>query len=318
MRNPANKTMGLLEWTLLVILALLWGGSFFFNKVALAELPPFTLVLGRIGLAALILNVMVWVMGHRLPASPQLWGMFLVMGLLNNLIPFSLIVWGQTQIASGLASILNGTTPLWTVLLAHFLTSDERLTPNRLVGVLFGLAGVVVMIGPDVLVGLGLNVWAQLAVVGAAVSYALAGIFGKRFKGISPYTTAAGQVTCTTLMMIPLALWVDRPWLLPLLSPKTWGALLGLALLSTAVGYVIYFRLLATAGATNLLLVTFLIPVSALWLGITLLGERLDLRHFVGMGLIGLGLAAIDGRPWRFLGMQFHRKKILQPQVTDD
>jgi drug/metabolite transporter (DMT)-like permease len=240
------------------------------------------------------------------------------MGLLNNLIPFSLIVWGQTQIASGLASILNGTTPLWTVLFAHFLTSDERLTSNRLAGVLFGLTGVVVMIGPDVLVGLGLNVWAQLAVVGAAISYALAGIFGKRFKGISPYTTAAGQVTCTTLMMIPIALWVDQPWLLPSLSPKTWGALLGLALLSTAVGYVIYFRLLATAGATNLLLVTFLIPVSALWLGITLLGERLDLRHFVGMGLIGLGLAAIDGRPLRFLRLQFPRKKALQPQVTDD
>src|SRR5262245_24294292 len=199
MPSSANKTMGLLEWTLLIILALLWGGSFFFNKVALAALPPCTLVLGRIGLAALILNLIVWVTGHRLPVSPKLWGMFLVMGLLNNLIPFSLIVWGQTQIASGLASILNGTTSLWTVLFAHFLTSDERLTPNRLVGVLFGLTGVVVMIGPDVLMGLGLNVWAQLAVVVAAMSYALAGIFGKRFKGLSPYTTAAGQVTCTTL-----------------------------------------------------------------------------------------------------------------------
>lgn len=318
MAGDANKTMGPLEWALLVVLALLWGGSFFFNKVALAELPPFTLVLGRIGLAALILNVMTWMMGQRLPVSPKIWGMFLVMGLLNNLIPFCLIVWGQTQIASGLASILNATTPLWTVLLAHFLTADEQLTSNRLAGVLAGLIGVIVMIGPDVLVGLGLNVWAQLAVVGAAISYALAGIFGKRFKGISPYITATGQVTCTTLMMIPLALWVDRPWLLPPLSPETWGALIGLALLSSAVGYIIYFRLLATAGATNLLLVTFLIPVSALLLGITILGERLDFRHFVGMGLIGLGLAAIDGRLLRLLGGQFRRKKILQPQVTDD
>ncbi len=183
MRSSANvKTMGPVEWSLLIVLSVLWGGSFFFGKVALAELSPFTLVLGRVSVAAVVLNLMVRATGQRMPASPKLWGFFLVMGLLNNFIPFSLIFWGQTQIPSALASILNATTPLWTVVLAHFFTADERLTPNRLGGVIFGLVGVVVVIGPDVLMGLGLNVLAQLAVVGAAISYAFAGIYGKRFK----------------------------------------------------------------------------------------------------------------------------------------
>jgi drug/metabolite transporter (DMT)-like permease len=216
-----------------------------------------------------------------------------------------LILWGQIQIPGALASILNATTPLWTVVLAHFFTADERLTPGRLGGVIFGLVGVVVVIGPDGLVGLGLNVLAQLAVIGAAISYAFAGIYGKRFKGVSPIVTAAGQLTCTALMMIPVALFVDRPWLLPMPTLRTWGAVLALALLSTAVAYVIYFRLLSAAGATNLLLVTFLIPVSALVLGMAFLGERLNPRAFVGMGLIGVGLATMDGRLLRMARARF-------------
>jgi len=313
MRSSTIKTMGPLEWFLLIILSVLWGGSFFFSKVALAELRPFTVVLGRVGIAALALNLIVRASGHRMPGSREIWGMFLVMGLLNNLIPFSLIFWGQTRIASGLASILNATTPLWTILLAH-LTGDERLTANRLGGVAFGLVGVTVMIGPDVLGGLGLKMLAQLAVLGAAFSYALAGIYGKRFKAIPPYVTAAGQITCTTLMMIPVALFVDRPWLLPMPGIKTWGALLAIALLSTAMAYVLYFRLLSTAGATNLLLVTLLIPVSALLLGTGILGERLDPRHFIGMGLTGLGLVVIDGRLLR----KIKSRKFLQRQLSDD
>jgi len=306
MRSSTSlKSMGPVEWFLLIILSVLWGGSFFFSKVVLAELGPLTIVLGRVSIAAVVLNVMVRATGQRMLASPRSWGFFLVMGLLNNLVPFSLIFWGQTQIPSAMASILNATTPLWTVLLAHFLTADERLTPGRLSGVVFGLGGVVVAIGPGTLLGLGLDVLAQLAVVGAAISYALAGIYGKRFKGVSPLVTAAGQLTCSTLMVIPVALFVDRPWLLPMPTLTTWGALLALALLSTAVAYVIYFRLLSTAGATNLLLVTFLIPVSALMLGMTLLGEQLDPRTFVGMGLIGLGLVAMDGRLLRTARARF-------------
>lgn len=232
----------------------------------------------------------------------MLWGgSFFFMGILNNLIPFSLIFRGQTQISSSLASILNATTPLWAVLLAHFLTIDEKLTVYRLFGIILGFGGIVTMIGPDALSGLGTYVLAQTAVIGATVSYAFAGIFGKRFRGIPPYVIAAGQITATTIMMIPIALWFDHPWLLPLPGLKTFGALLGLGLLSTSVAYVIYFRLLSTAGATNLLLVTFLIPVSALFLGMTFLSESLDLRHFIGMIFIGLDLAAIDGRPWVFI-----------------
>jgi drug/metabolite transporter (DMT)-like permease len=293
------------EWLLLVILSMLWGGSFFFSKVAVAELRPFTLVLGRVAIAAIALNLIVIATGQRLPSSLKSWGSFLVMGVLNNLIPFSLIFWGQTQIASGLASVLNATTPLWTVLLAHFFTGDERLTAQRLAGVLVGLGGVAVVIGPDALRGLTLNVLAQLAVVGAGVSYGLAGIYGKRFGGISPPVVAAGQVTCTTLMMVPIVVWVDRPWLSPAPGAATWGALLGLALLSTATAYLIYFRLLASAGATNVLLVTMLVPVSALLLGVAVLGERLEVRHLVGMGLVALGLIAIDGRALSLVRARF-------------
>jgi drug/metabolite transporter (DMT)-like permease len=298
--HAAAKNMGPVEWALLVTLSVLWGGSFFFGKVALADLPPFTVVFGRVSLAALALNLVVLASGQRMPGSPRTWGTFAVMGLLNNLVPFSLIFWGQTHIASGLASILNSTTPLFTVVLAHFLTRDERLTANRLTGVLAGLVGVVVMIGPDVLGGLRANVLAQGAVLCAALSYALAGIYGRRFRGTPPLVTAAGQVTATSVMLLPVMLLADRPWTLPLPGVRTWAAVAGLALLCTALAYVLYFRILAVAGATNLLLVTFLIPVSALLLGGLVLGERLEPRHFCGMGLIALGLAAIDGRPLRW------------------
>jgi drug/metabolite transporter (DMT)-like permease len=293
--------MGPREWLLLVVLSLLWGGSFFFAEVALAELPPMTVVLARIGLAALALNLLVLASGQRLPRSPRLWGAFLVMGALNNLLPFSLIVWGQTQIASGLAAILNATTPLFTVVLAHVLTHDERLTPARLAGVVAGLAGVVLMIGPAALGGAGVGALAQLACLAAALSYALAGIFGRRFHGQPPLITATGQVSAGALMVLPLALLADQPWTLPAPGAMTVAALAGLALLSTALAYVIYFRILAAAGATNLLLVTFLIPISALLLGTWLLGEAVMPRQLGGMTLIGLGLAAIDGRPLALL-----------------
>jgi drug/metabolite transporter (DMT)-like permease len=296
-----NQVMGLAEWGLLLLLSLLWGGSFFFSKVALAELPPFSVVLARVGIAAMALNAAIVLSGRRMTADRRPWGRFAVMGAINNLIPFSLIFYGQTQIPSGLAAILNATTPLWTVLLAHWLTRDEHLTPNRLAGVVVGFVGVVILLGPELLSGLGVQSLAQLAVVGAAVSYAFAGIFGKGFRSVPPLVTATGQVAATAAMMLPIALLVDQPWTLPAPGLVTWGALLGLALLSTALAYGIYFRLLATAGATNLLLVTFLIPVSALLLRTLVLGERLAAGDFVGMAAIGLGLIAIDGRLLRRL-----------------
>ncbi len=298
------------EWALLITLSLLWGGSFFFAEVALEALPPLSVVFARVAIGALALLVLVRAAGLRLPREPRLWRAFFVMGALNNLIPFSLIVWGQTAITGGLAAILNATTPLFTVVLAHLLTRDERTTPAKLAGVAIGFLGVAVMIGPHALGGPGIALLAQLAVLGAALSYAFAGIYGRRFRETPPLITATGQVTAATVMLCPLALMVDQPWTLALPGPaSSWaipweilGALLGLGLLSTAAAYVIYFRILASAGATNLLLVTFLIPVSAILLGALVLSEQLTAAQLAGMGLIALGLAAIDGRVLRRFG----------------
>ncbi|SDM23677.1 Threonine/homoserine efflux transporter RhtA [Methylobacterium phyllostachyos] len=297
------------EWAMLVGLSILWGGSFFFTRVALAALPPFTLVALRVGLAALVLNLFLALRGTRLPREPAVWLAFLGMGLLNNAVPFNLIVWGQTQIASGLAAILNATTPLVTVALAHLATEDERMTGHRLAGVVIGLIGVAVMVGPDALAGLGSTFLAQLAVLGAALSYACASIFGRRFRrmAVPPLTVATGQVTASTLLILPIALEVDAPWTLPMPGLTVWGAVLGAALLSTALAYIVFFRILATAGATNISLVTFLIPVSAILLGAVVLGERLDSRHFIGMALIAGGLTAIDGRILAARGRQAGR-----------
>jgi len=293
--------MGRVEWSLLGLLSLLWGGSFVFVEVALTALPPLTIVALRVGLAALALFAVLQLRGQRLPRDPASWVAFATMGLLNNVAPFSLIVWGQTEVSAGLAAILNATTPLFAVVLAHLVTTDERMTGARICGVLAGLAGVVWLVGPGVLGGLGANALAQGAVLGAALCYACAGIFGRRFAGRPPLVTACAQVTASAVMLIPVALLVDRPWSLALPAAGVWWSVGALAVASTALAYVIYFHILARSGATNLLLVTFLIPVSAATLGAALLGERLGTRDLVGMLLIGCGLAAIDGRAWGFL-----------------
>lgn len=293
--------MGPLEWVLLILLSVLWGGSFFFAAVALQEVRPFTVVLSRVALAAILLHAFIRLAGLRMPSDGRTWAAFFAMGLLNNAIPFSLIFWGQTHIASGLASILNATTPLFTVIAAHVLTQNERLTVGRALGVAIGFGGVVIMIGADLLDGLGDNLLAQLAVLGAAVSYAFAMIFGRRFRNLPPICTAAGQVTASAAMMLPVMLIVDRPWQLAMPGWQTLAALGALGALCTALAYGLYFRILRSAGATNISLVTFLVPVSALLLGMLILGERLEPKHFIGMALIGAGLAAIDGRPWRSL-----------------
>jgi drug/metabolite transporter (DMT)-like permease len=304
-----NRQMNLLEWAMLVALSVLWGGSFFFTGVAVKELPPFTIVVLRVGGAALILNVAIRLMGLQMPRQGRVWLAFFVMGFLNNAVPFSLFVWGQTHIASGLASILNATTPLFTVVVAHIFTSDEKMTGNRLAGVLIGLFGVAVMIGRSAFGGVGLehlgeSLPAELACLGAALSYGFAGVYGRRFKrlGIAPMLTATGQVTASSVLLLPVALLAEHPWTLPVPSLQVVAALIGIAALSTALAYVLYFRILATAGATNLLLVTFLIPVSAIILGTLVLREPLVGTQLLGMALIGLGLAAIDGRLPRLIG----------------
>jgi drug/metabolite transporter (DMT)-like permease len=292
------QRMGAIEWTLLIILSVIWGGSFLFVGIAVSALPTFTIVLLRVIIAAVALHLVLRALRISVPRDAATWFAFFGMGLLNNVIPFSLIAWGMTHIASGLASILNATTPLFTVLLAHALTGDERLTRPRLAGVLIGFAGVVVLIGPEALRGLGRDVLAQIAILGAACSYGFAGIFGRRFKrmGIPPLATATGQVTASSVLLLPLALSIDQPWTLAMPSVTVWAAIVGLALLSTALAYAMFFRILAGAGAVNLSLVTFLIPISAIVMGVVVLGETLHATDFLGMALIGCGLIAIDGR----------------------
>ena len=282
------------QWGLLGLLAVLWGGAFFFSKVALGELRPFTVVLVRFGLAALAMLAVVRLSGHRMPRSLATWSGFLLLGLLNNFIPFTLIAWGQVHITSGLASILNATTPLFTALVAHAV-GQERLTAPRVAGVLLGLAGVAVLIGPGALEHLGAHTWSELAIVGAAVSYAFAGTYGRRFRAMPAVVPVAGMLTTSALTALPIVLVLDRTWT-TVPSARVVGALLGLALLSTALGFLLYFRLLASAGATNVMLVTLLIPVTALLLGSLVLGERVAPTALGGMALIAGGLLAIVGR----------------------
>jgi drug/metabolite transporter (DMT)-like permease len=298
MVEPVKQRMGAGEWGLLAALSLLWGGSFLFVGVAVRELGPLTIVALRVGLAALALLPVLKGLGVPVPTTRPVLLAFLGMGVLNNVIPFTLMTWGQGHIASGLAAILNATTPLFGVLVAHALTSDEKLTPGRFAGVLVGFAGVAVMIGAGALESLGTALLAQMAVLTGALSYAFAGVFGRRFKrlGVPPLATAAGQVTASSLILVPLALAIERPFAGPMPSATTVAAVLALALVSTALAYVLFFRLLAAAGATNLLLVTLLIPVSAVLLGALVLDETLAPRHALGMGLIAAGLALIDGR----------------------
>ena len=280
------------DWTLLFALSILWGGSFLFVEVALQGLPALTIVLGRVAIAAFILGGVMVLRGQSLPR--RAWGAVLVMGFLNNVIPFTLFVLAQGSIDGSLAAIVNATTPLWTVIVAHVFTTDERITPPKAAGLVFGFVGVVVMTG-------GAGGGERLAIVGclgAAMSYGFAGVWGRRFRhmGVPPLATAFGTVTSSSLIMLPLVLMVDQPWALPWPGQGALLAVLALAALSTALAYLIYFRLLASAGATNLSLVTFLIPVSAVAMGVAFLNETVRPGHLAGFALIVAGLLAMDGR----------------------
>lgn len=288
--------MSATEWSLLLALSAIWGCTFFLVAIGLRELPFVWLALLRVGFAAVILHAVVLWRGLAYPRQVRTWGAFLVLGLLNNAIPFGLIFWAQTHIASGLAAILNASTPIFTMVLAHYVTRDDRLSARRLAGVLIGMAGVAAMMGLEALDGIGADFLAQLAVLGAGLSYAMAGLYGRRFADLPPMLTAAGQTTGSTLILLPVALLTAPAATLAMPGPVTWAAGLGLAAVCTALGYALYFRILATAGATNLLLVTLLIPVGAVLLGTLGLGETLLARHMGGMALIALGLAVIDGR----------------------
>jgi drug/metabolite transporter (DMT)-like permease len=288
------------DWMLLILLSILWGGSFFFNGVAVRELPPLTIVLARVTIAAALLLPLLWARGGRLPTRLFGWMPFLVMGLLNNVIPFSLIVMGQTRIASGIASVLNATTPLFTVLVMA-VAGDEPLATGRLIGVLIGLAGVIVLRGQGLQFENG-ETLGMLLCLGAALSYGLSGLWGRRkLAGVPPLTSATCQLMCSSLVMLALAGAVDRPWLLPMPSIATWLALLGIAALATALAYILFFQILVRSGASNVMLVTLLIPVTALLLGHFALSEPLEAREIAGACIIGGALLIVDGRLQRWL-----------------
>lgn len=288
------------DWVLLIVLSLLWGGSFMFVEVALRGLPPVSVVFGRVALAALILGGVLAARGLALPR--RAWGAALVMGFLNNAVPFTLFALAQGRIDGALAAIVNATTPLWTVVVAHLFTTDERITPAKAAGLAFGICGVAVMVGG----ASGGEALAIIACLGAALSYGFAGVWGRRFKrmGVPPLATAFGQVTAASLLLLPVWLLHDRPWALPAPGAGPLLAVLAMAVLSTALAYLIFFRLLASAGPTNLSLVTFLIPVSAAAMGVMFLNEALLPRHLAGFLLIAAGLVAMDGRGAKWLARQ--------------
>ncbi len=298
MSQPApTQRMSATAWYLLITLSVIWGGSFLFIGIAVKTLPVPTIVAARLFLAALALLTVMVATGARIRCDGPALRAFLGMALLGNVIPFLLIVWGQTHITSGLASVLNATTPLFTVVIAHLFTEDA-LTRPRVAGILFGCAGVAVMAGPDALAGFGGNMLAQGACLLAALAYGAANIWGRRFRtlGITPTQTATGQLTMSALLMAPVALIVDQPWTLPMPDMRTVFAIVALALVCSALAYALFFRVLALAGPTNLSLVTFLVPVSAIWMGIVVLDESLLPRQIAGMALIAAGLVAVDGR----------------------
>ncbi len=291
--------MSAYHWTLIVAVSTLWGASFFFNAVALKELPPLTIVWVRIAGGALVLALVMMAIGQRVPPGTR-WRDFAVMGLLANALPFALIVSAQTQITSGLASVLNASTPVWTVLVAH-AAGAETATPARLFGVAVGIAGVTVLIGPTAFAGETTTVFGMAAIIAGTVSYAFASLWGRRFREVPSLVTSTLQLGFSAAMLLPVMLIAERPWTLPVPGAATIAALTGAAVLSTALAFVIFFKVMAEAGAINAMLVTLLVPVSAIALGTMVLDEPLTAQKLLGAAIITAGLVILDGRAWRWL-----------------
>ena len=294
--------MTVMDWGLLGFLSILWGGTFFFTSIAVSELPPLTVVFLRVSIAALALFIYLRMRGVTLPRNRQVWHAFLTMGFLNNVIPFSLFFWAQTTIPGGLASIANAATPVFSIAVAHVMLADEKFTMAKLVGVVLALIGVGFLFGDEVSSGVDVATLGLIACLSAALCQGFSVVYGRRFNalGLSSSVSALGQLVGTTLIMLPVILLIDHPWTLAVPSKAAIGSIVGMALLSTALAYMIFFRLLATAGAVNASLVTLLIPVSAILLGSGFLGEVLARTHFVGLALISCGLLVIDGRLFQF------------------
>ena len=289
------------DWLLLALLSVLWGGSFFFIGVVIRQLPPLTVVLLRVTLAAMLLLPLLWVYRIAFPRGLSGWRPFFAIAALNNILPFSLIVTGQTYISSGLASILNATTPLFTVLVMA-AAGDEKLHARRVAGVVIGLTGVAILHGQDLGYGGGQGLGILLCLAGA-FSYGLSALYARRKLSDSPpLATATFQLLASSLMMTVIAAVFERPWQLPMPDVTTWLALFGLAALSTALAYIVFFQILRRSGSTNVMLVTLLIPVTAILLGWLVLGERITPSEIAGALVIGSALLVIDGRVFSLFG----------------
>ncbi len=303
-----NPSLNLTSLAMLLALAAVWGGSFFFAEIALQEVPPLTITLHRVTWSLPVLLAIVLISKTPMARGWRVWGAYLIMGALNNAIPFSLIFWGQSQIDSGLASILNGTSALFGVVVAGVLLKDEPLTRGKIIGAIFGVIGVAVIIGPDAVRGLSLANLGQLAILLAALSYAFASVWAKAtLRNQHPMMNALGMITGSSLLMIPFVLLQDG---MPSYdySQGTVLSLIGLALLSTVLAYALYFAILTRAGAANLMLVTLMIPPFAVSLGAMFLGESLTSAAWTGFGLIAVGLLITDGRVFaRFRSAQKNR-----------
>ncbi len=295
------------QWMLLLVLSVLWGGSFFFVGIAVKELPPFTIVLARVSLAAAFLLPFVYAMGLHLPGNLAAWAPFIVMSVLNNVLPFSLITMGQATVASGLASVLNATTPLFMLVMAHLFT-EEKLKANKLAGVLLGIVGVAILMGADA-ASLGVaSVGGLVLCLTGSISYGFAGLWGHRLRDAHPLVAATCQLISSTMILGILATITDRPWTLPMPSTKTMLALIGLALLATSLAYIIFYRILSVSGPTNAMLVTLLVPATGIGLGVGVLGETLHVHQWIGALVIASALLIIDGR---LIAGGVHRGRLL-------
>lgn len=284
-----------MDWIMLISLSLLWGAAFVLTEIALDDAPAITVVLARVGFGAALLWSICLVRRVAPPLRLSVWTTFFVMGALNNALPFALIVWGQTGIEAGLAAILNATTPLFTFSLAYLLAKTKHISRAHVIGLGLGFCGVIILVGPESLTGLGGHGLHQGAVLLAALSYALAGLYGRRLIDLGPLVASTGMLTAATVIILPFAIALAPPWNLQI-GALGLVALLVLAWPATAIAYLLYFSILRSAGPANLLLVTFLIPVSALVMGVLLLGEDPSWNAYAGLTLILGGLVTIDGR----------------------
>lgn len=300
-----QQQMNSRAWLEMLLLGAIWGGVFLAVALALKEIPVFSLVTMRVGFAAMVLWIYVLIRGQQLPTSWRMWSALIVMGILNNAIPFTLLNFGQTQIESGLTSILNAGTVVFATLISAMFLKDERLTKRKLLGVTLGMSGVITVIGFQSLQTFDLRSLAQIACIGATIFYALAGVWArKHLSGISPAVSSAGMLTGSTLVMAPITLWIDG-WPTWAYSSQTWLSLIYIVIVATVAAYLLYFRVLNAAGASNTLLVTLVVPPIAVSLGALVLAEQLPLHSLIGFALIALALAVIDGRLWKLARRTF-------------